>query len=260
MGVTTTQTRLAGLELSGVSVSIDGRPVLRDITASAPSGLVTGLLGPNGAGKSTLLRVIGGITAPDAGTVAIDGTDLAALPRRERARRIALLEQNATPSTDLTAREVVQLGRIPHRRGLLSSTDAPSVDAALAAAGATDIAERHWHTLSGGQQQRVQVARALAQEPGVLLLDEPTNHLDVHAQLSLLRQVRGLGVTAVMALHDLTLAAAHCDRILLLDDGCLVAAGTPAEVLQPATISAVYGVDCDVLTNPRTGHPVIVFS
>ncbi|QEE60319.1 ABC transporter ATP-binding protein [Salinibacterium sp. dk2585] len=259
MGVTT-QTRLAGLDLSGVSVSIDGRPVLRDIRASAPGGLVTGVLGPNGAGKSTLLRVIGGIMAPDAGTVAIDGTDLAALPRRERARRIALLEQNATPSTDLTAREVVQLGRIPHRRGLLSPTDSPSVDAALEAAGVTDIADRHWHTLSGGQQQRVQVARALAQEPGVLLLDEPTNHLDVHAQLSLLRQVRGLGVTAVMALHDLTLAAAHCDRILLLDDGCLVAAGTPAEVLQPATISTVYGVDCDVLTNPRTGHPVIVFS
>jgi iron complex transport system ATP-binding protein len=254
----------SGVGIDGVSLSIDGTSILSDITTTAPGGLVTGLLGPNGAGKSSLLRIIGGITAPDAGTITLDGDDLSTVPRRERAKRIALLEQNAAPSVDLTVRDVVLLGRIPHRSGLLGGfggpTDLAAADTALAAAGVSEIAERHWHTLSGGQQQRVQVARALAQQPGVLLLDEPTNHLDVHAQLGLLRQVRGLGVTAIMALHDLTLAAAHCDRILLLDGGRLVASGTPREVLQPATISAVYRVDCHVVEHPRTGHPVIVFS
>ncbi|MCW4385557.1 ABC transporter ATP-binding protein [Salinibacterium sp. SYSU T00001] len=253
-----------GVEIAGVSLSIGGAPILREVTAAAPTGQVTGLLGPNGAGKSSLLRLVGGIAEPDSGRILLDGVDLAGLPRRERARRIALLEQNAAPSVDLTVREVVLLGRIPHRRGLLGSFsgegDHEAADAALHAAGALELADRRWHSLSGGQQQRVQVARALAQRPEVLLLDEPTNHLDVHAQLSLLRRVRGLGVTSIMALHDLSLAAAHCDHILLLADGCLVASGPPAEVLRPDTIGAVYRVDCDVLAHPRTGHPVIVFS
>jgi len=100
----------------------------------------------------------------------------------------------------------------------------------------------------------------LAQEPSLLLLDEPTNHLDVSAQLSLLGQVRGLGLTSIMALHDLNLAAAYCDHILLLHEGRLVASGTPEDVLRPSVIAEVYGVDCDILEHPRGGHPVIVFS
>ena len=253
-----------GVTISTVSFAIDGTRILDAITAHAPSGAVTGLLGPNGAGKSTLLRLIAGIERADAGTIALDGTPLGTLSRRHLAQRVALLEQNAAPSVDLTALEVVLLGRIPHRSRILGSftgdDDVRLAHDALASAGAADIAARAWHTLSGGQQQRVQVARALAQQPSLLLLDEPTNHLDVAAQLALLRQVRGLGITAVMALHDLNLAAAHCDHIVLLQSGRVAAAGTPAAVLQPATINAVYGVDCDVIAHPRSGHPVIVYS
>ena len=257
-------TGAAAVTITDVSFSIDDTVILQSITASAAAGTVTGLLGPNGAGKSTLLRLIGGIETPSSGTVALDGATIASLPRREAARRIALLEQNTAPSVDLSVEEVVLLGRIPHRTRLLGSfggDDDRAVAAdALAAVGARELSDRSWHTLSGGQQQRVQIARALAQRPSLLLLDEPTNHLDVSAQLSLLEQVRGLGITSIMALHDLNLAAAFCDQILLLQNGRLVAAGTPAEVLVPEIIGEVYGVTCDILEHPRDGHPVIVFS
>ena len=250
--------------LDGISLSIEGTRILHEISARLPSGTVTGLLGPNGAGKSSLLRIIAGIDRADAGTVALDGAVVGQLRRREAARRIALLEQNVAPSVDLSVREVVLLGRIPHRSRLLGSfggdDDLAVATEALAMVGAGDLIDRRWHTLSGGQQQRVQIARALAQRPSLLLLDEPTNHLDVSAQLSLLHQVRGLGLTSVLALHDLNLAAAYCDRIVLLQAGRLVAFGTPAEVLRPEIIRAVYGVDCDIVPHPRTGRPVIVFS
>ena len=253
-----------GVDLNGLSFGIDGSMILRDISASIPTGSVTGLLGPNGAGKSTLLRLVAGIEKADAGSVDLDGVAVGSLPRHEAARRIALLEQNASPSVELTVLEVVLLGRIPHRSRLLGSFggDDDRVVAldALASVGAAALADRSWQTLSGGQQQRVQIARAMAQQPSLLLLDEPTNHLDVSAQLSLLAQVRDLQLTAIMALHDLNLAAAYCDHILLLDAGRLVAAGTPAEVLTPEIIGAVYGVDCFILEHPRGGHPVIVYS
>ena len=254
----------AGVVLDGVSLSIEGISILQGISATLPPGTVTGLLGPNGAGKSSLLRIIAGIDRADAGTVALDGAIVGQLRRREAARRIALLEQNVAPSVDLSVREVVLLGRIPHRSRLLGSfgsdDDLAVATGALTMVGAGDLVDRRWHTLSGGQQQRVQIARALAQRPSLLLLDEPTNHLDVSAQLSLLHQVRGLGLTSVLALHDLNLAAAYCDRIVLLQAGRLVAFGTPAEVLRPDIIRAVYGVDCDIVPHPRTGRPVIVFS
>ncbi|MDJ0339699.1 ABC transporter ATP-binding protein [Cryobacterium sp. PH31-O1] len=253
-----------GVDLDRLSFAIDGAMILRDVSASLPTGTVTGLLGPNGAGKSTLLRLVAGIDKADAGTVTLDGVTIGSLSRRDAARRIALLEQNAAPSVELTALEVVLLGRIPHRTKLMGSFSGDEDRAvafdALAAVGAGALADRSWHTLSGGQQQRVQIARAMAQQPSLLLLDEPTNHLDVSAQLSLLGQVRELGVTAIMALHDLNLAAAYCDQIVLLDGGVVVASGTPAEVLTPAIIGTVYGVNCFILEHPRGGHPVIVYS
>ena len=257
-----------GVILDGVSFSIDGQAILREVSATIPPGTVTGLLGPNGAGKSTLLRLIAGIEKPDAGSILHAGVSLASLPRRQVARRIALLEQNAAPGVDLTVEQIVLLGRIPHRSRLLGTFDGDDdrriAAGQLAAVGASGLADRAWHTLSGGQQQRVQIARALAQQPSLLLLDEPTNHLDISAQLSLLdlvgNQVRALGLTSIAALHDLNLAAAYCDHLLLLHDGVLVAEGTPEQVLRPETIAAVYGVDCDVIPHPRGGHPLIVFS
>jgi len=250
--------------LDDVTLEIDARTILDGVNAVLPAGAVTGLLGPNGAGKSTLLRVIAGIDRPTGGRVMLDGASVHGLRRRDAARRIALQEQNSTLGGDLTVIEVVLLGRIPHRSGPFGTVDGADdrmiATRALESAGALPLAERSWHSLSGGERQRVQIARALTQQPGLLLLDEPTNHLDVSAQLSLLALVRRLGLTSVAALHDLNLAAAYCDHLLVLCEGELVAAGTPEQVLRPELIKRVYGADCDVIAHPRHGHPLVVYA
>ena len=253
------------LRLADVRWAPEGSPVLDGISADAPGGRLTGVLGPNGAGKSSLLRVVAGVLAPDAGTALLDGTDLLALPRRERARHVALVEQEAAAVWPLTVREAVHLGRTPHltRWGGLTAHDHATVDAALDAAGVGALAERRLTTLSGGERQRAHLARALAQEPRVLLLDEPTNHLDVRARLellALLRRLVAVDVTVLAALHDLNLAAAACDHVVVLDAGRVVAEGPVDEVLVPEVIEPVYGVRCHVLSHPATGRPVLTFS
>ena len=248
------------MRIAAVGARLGGRWVVDGVEATPPAGRLTGLLGPNGAGKTTLLRLVAGVLEPGAGAVLVADVPVHEVPRRERARRIALLEQDATSAVAFTVREVVALGRIPHRSMFGADPDPGAVDDALVAASAAHLADRPWSSLSGGERQRVHVARALAQRPELLLLDEPTNHLDVSAQLALLAFVRDLGTTTVAALHDLNLAAAFCDHVLVLAEGRLVAAGAPADVLTPALVADVYGVDSDVLTHPRTGRPVIAFA
>ena len=253
------------LRLTGLRWSAAGTPVLDGLTAGAPGGRLTGVLGPNGAGKSTLLRVVAGVLVPDGGTATLDGVDLLAQPRRERARRVALVEQEAASTLPLTVRDAVELGRTPHlaRWGGLTAADHETVDAALASAGVTALADRPLATLSGGERQRAHLARALAQEPRLLLLDEPTNHLDARARLDLLRlleQLTAADVTVVAALHDLNLAASACDHVVLMDAGRVVAEGPVSEVLVPAVLEPVYRVRFDLLTHPRTGRPVLTAS
>ncbi|MCL3860285.1 putative F420-0 ABC transporter ATP-binding protein [Actinotalea sp. K2] len=253
------------LRLDHLAWSVDGRVILDGVDCTPPRGALTGLLGPNGAGKSTLLRLVVGAQRPDQGHAVLDDVDLLGLPRRDRARRVALVEQEATTTSPLTVREAVLLGRTPHasRWGGFSARDLSVAATALAEAGIGHFAERRLSTLSGGERQRVHLARALAQEPDLLLLDEPTNHLDVHAQLDTLAVVGGLtarGVTVVAALHDLNLAAAACDHLVLLRAGRVVATGSVEEVLRPEVIEPVYGVRCLVLTHPETGRPVLTFT
>jgi len=262
-----------GLDAARVSWSAEGRLILDDVDVTAPAGAVSGLLGPNGSGKSTLLRVLAGVQPPSArpaGTtgparVVFAGTDLLALPRRRRARTLAFVEQEASTDLPVTVLDAVLLGRIPHRSLLAGDSDDDRAAArrALATVGVADLADREVTTLSGGERQRVHMARALAQEPALILLDEPTNHLDIAAQLDALRVLRdlaGRGVTVLAALHDLQLAAQHCDHVVLLSDGRVVAAGDVRDVLVPDVLDPVYGVRTEVLTHPRTGRPVLTFA
>jgi iron complex transport system ATP-binding protein len=242
-----------------VSRTADGRLILDGVGICPPPGAVTGLLGPNGSGKSTLLRVLCGVLAPASGVVTLDGRPLADLRRRDVARRVAVVEQQADTLVELTVADVVRLGRTPHRRAWapLSGADERAVHDALERTGLADRADRTWHTLSGGERQRAQIARALAQEPRELLLDEPTNHLDLQHQHDLLHLVRELGITSVVALHDLNLAAMYCDHVVVLRQGRVVVAGTPGEVLTEALIADVYGVRAAVTDPDADGRPHI---
>lgn len=242
-----------------VVVRLGGTTVLDGVSLACRPGRVTGLLGPNGSGKTTLLHTVAGLRRPAAGRVLLGGQDVHALRARERARLVALVEQVASTSLELPVRQVVDLGRVAHRVRFgppLSDPDgADAVARAMATAQVEHLADRSWHALSGGERQRVHLARALAQEPAVLLLDEPTNHLDLGHQLDFLERVRGLGLTTVAALHDLELAAAYCDDLVVLDRGRLVAHGPVAEVLTPALVAEVYGVRVTVEPHPTQPRP-----
>lgn len=247
----------AGLRADRLSRRADGRLILDGVALAPETGSTVGVLGPNGSGKSTLLRLLAGLLTPTSGIVTLDGTPLAELPRRTVARRLAVVEQQSYTQVELTVEDVVRLGRVPHRRAWtpVSADDERAVRAALERTGLADRAGRLWHTLSGGERQRVQIARALAQEPRELLLDEPTNHLDIHHQLDLLALITALPVTAVVALHDLNLAAMYCDRVLVLSAGRVVAGGTPDDVLTAELIAEVYGVRAAVSREGPDGRP-----
>jgi len=249
------------VETTGVAWAVAGNAIIEGIDASFESGLFTGLLGPNGSGKTTLLHVLAGLRRPSAGRVEADGDDVHRLPGRVRARRLALLEQHATTGLDLTVRQVVELGRVPFRGRWPGQGEEgrQQVADAMRLARVGDLAERRWQTLSGGERQRAQLARALAQEPAVLMLDEPTNHLDLGHQIDFLATVRGLGVTTVAALHDLDLAAAFCDRLVVLQHGRVVAQGTVEEVLTAELVADVYGVDVTVDRHPASGRLHVVW-
>ena len=252
----------AGLAVAQVTVRAGSTVLVDGAGFTAPAGAVTALLGPNGAGKSTLLRAIAGVERPASGTVSFHGDDLLTLPRRERARRVAFVEQEASTELPLTVRAVVGLGRTPHETafGGRDPDAARIVDQAMLTAGVSGFVDRELPSLSGGERQRVMLARALAQQPRLLLLDEPTNHLDVGAQLDVLAVLRGLaadGTTVVAALHDLTSAAAHADAVVVLSHGRVVAAGPTAETLTPTLIRQVYGIEARWMTNPLTGRPLL---
>ncbi|AWB87418.1 ABC transporter ATP-binding protein [Mycetocola zhujimingii] len=254
----------SALAANRLSFRRDGRLIVDGVDITVPVGSFGAVIGPNGAGKSTLLHLLVGTLPADSGTVLLDGADLLGLRRRDRARIVALSEQHGDSDTGLAVTEVVMLGRTPHigRFSSESEADRQIVADALAAVGMDFFADRPFDTLSGGERQRVHLARALAQQPRLLLLDEPTNHLDVRAQLSLLSLVRAqtaAGITAVAALHDLNIAAAYADSVIVLSAGRVVAAGAAASVLTPELIGDVYGVRADVLEHPRTGRPLIAF-
>jgi iron complex transport system ATP-binding protein len=261
----TTEVRNDGLSTDRVRFSRGRRLIIDDVDCTVPAGRVGGLLGPNGAGKSTLLHVIAGIEPADAGTARFGERDLAALRRRDRARLVALAEQDVQDAPGLRVAEVVALGRTPYLGAFAGpgELDRAIVRRCLEDAGLVELADREYASLSGGERQRVNIARALAQEPELLLLDEPTNHLDVRAQLTMLGLLRELahgGLTVLAALHDLSLAAGYADHVIVLANGRVAAAGEPRAVLTPELIREVWGVEAEVLEHPLNGRPIIAYS
>lgn len=236
------------LHASDVHFAYGDRAVLRGIDVTLAPGEVVALLGPNGSGKSTFLRVLLGQLRSTAGTVQWDGRPVAAWPRRELARRIAYLPQSPTADGEHLVSDVLRLGRAPYwgAFGLETSRDAQVVHDVAEMLHLSDLLDRPMDHLSGGQRQRVFLGRCLAQEPGALLLDEPTTFLDLRHQVELLQRLRQLArersVAVLMASHDLNLAAALADRVVLLDGGAVAAQGAPADVLHPQVLSRVYGL------------------
>ncbi|MEU8886874.1 ABC transporter ATP-binding protein [Streptomyces sp. NPDC048442] len=252
---------MSHLRTEGLSYGIDGRHLVDSVDIEARPGETVGLVGPNGSGKTTLLRCVYGTLAPTHGRALLDGEDLHAMGAKRRAQRLATVPQDGQAVFELSVREVVAMGRSPHKKFWEADTaaDATLVRDALERVGIADLEGRSFPSLSGGERQRALVARALVQEPALVVLDEPTNHLDIRYQLEVLSLVRDLGTTNLLALHDLNLAAYYCDRLYVLNAGRIVADGTPEEVLTPDLLKRVYGVNAEVSMHPTTGAPTVVY-
>lgn len=243
------------LEINNLSWLRGRHHILHNVELRLEQGQVMGVLGPNGAGKSALLNVIAGLTKSHTGHLTWQGKALARLRLRQRARTIGLLEQQCESDGAFTVKALAELGAWPH--GWNQRECQRKVEAALIATEMLPLANSYMDALSGGEHQRAHLARLIVQSPTLWLLDEPTNHLDIahaHAIMALMR-----GKTALIALHDINLAARYCDRLLLLANGKVVAFGTPEEVLRSERLSAVYGIDAHRLRSTAHSHPVIEF-
>lgn len=252
------------LHTDSLTLAYDQAVIIDRLDLQVPSGQITALVGPNGCGKSTLLRGLARLLAPRSGAAYLDGKAIHQLPTRELAKRLGILPQSPVAPEGLTVRELVAQGRYPHQSWFQqwASEDEAAVGAALELTGMSELAERPVDALSGGQRQRAWIAMTLAQETPVILLDEPTTFLDLAHQIEVLHLLERLnreqGRTIVMVVHDLNHATRHSQHLIALREGRVVAAGAPAEVVTPALLRDVFGVEADIVLDPRTGVPLCV--
>ena len=227
--------------------------ILHPISFELMPRRILGIVGPNGSGKSTLLRLLYRYLRPTSGIVRVDGIDISKMPARQLACKVAAVLQEHPSDFSFTVREIVGLGRTPHRRWFGSADgerDNEIMHFALTRLNLHELADRELSTLSGGERQRVMVARALAQEPTILILDEPTNHLDIRQQLETIKLLKDLQITIVTSLHDLNIASSCCDDILLIKDGRSLGFGPPSSIFTESKITKAFQV--------RTKHEVLL--
>lgn len=231
-----------------IQLKLGNKNILKGITVDANDKEFIGIIGPNGSGKSTLLKCIYRTLKPDQGTVYVSNIELSKMSYIESGKKMAVVSQQNHYNFDFIVRDVVLMGRSPHKRLMErdNEIDFKIVDEALNIVGMKEYENRQFSTLSGGEQQRIILARALAQKTDILVLDELTNHLDINYQLQLLQTVRSLNKTVLSAFHDLNIASMFCDRIFAMKDGQVVKEGTVEEVITEETIKEIYDVNSKV--------------
>ena len=252
---------MSAISMTDVDVSLGSVPILRGVSITVRSGELVALVGPNGAGKSTVLRAMSGDVPVDRGAVRLLGRPLSQWEGLDAARHRAVQMQQARVSFAFTAQEVVRMGRSPWHGTPEEARDDDAVRVAMSLTETLGFALRRVPTLSGGESARISFSRALAQETAVLLLDEPTAALDLRHQemeLTHMRDRADQGVAVVVVLHDLSLAGAYADRLVLLAEGSVVADAAPAEVLRPDLLERVYRQRVTVIPDPATGDPIVL--
>ena len=251
-------------ELESVTFEVNGKPLLAPVDLCLTPGRVYGLVGHNGSGTSTLIKLLARQTVPSAGSLRFVGRALGDWPSRALARRVAYLPQHPPAAGHLTGRELVGFGRYPWHGllGRFGAVDRRQVEQAMAMTQTQAFAERRVETLSGGERQRVWLAMLLAQESDFLLLDEPLSALDIAHQVEMLQLIRRLahelGLSVVIVLHDINMAARYCDELIAMHSGRLLVRGTPGELMNAATLRSIYGVSMQVITPPGQSHPVAI--
>lgn len=220
-----------------------------------------GVIGPNGAGKSSLLRCLYRVNKPSSGQVCFKGQDIWSLKARTYAQKIAVVLQETPSNFAMTVEQLVAMGLTPHKPlfSLTTEQDHTIVTQAIERVGLSEHRQQAIDSLSGGEKQRALIARAIVQQPQILIMDEPTNHLDVKYQIQVLELVKSLGITVIVSIHDLNLASATCDELLVLNNGELVSQGSPKQVITADLLADVFGVCAQVAPHPQTNTPSICY-
>lgn len=249
------------LSVANIHWQAANKCILDDISFDVKKGEILGIIGPNGAGKTSLLRAILQLQKDVSGKVTFKTKDIKQYNHKQLARYFAVVAQKAAPIFALTVYDVVRMGLIPHKNAfsLDNDHDRHQIQLALDKVGLADAVTAQFNLLSGGEQQRVLIARALVQRAEVLILDEPTNHLDVYYQHQIMQLVRALNITVIMTVHDLNLAAQYCQRLILLNQGKLIANDSPDKVLKPEILSDVFQLACQREQDPNTGAARVFF-
>lgn len=251
-----------GLKVRGVSFAYKKKEVLNDISFDVKSGELLGLVGPNGAGKTTLLKCINKILTPKCGDIYVNEQRADCLNERELAHYLSYVPQSTHSNFPISVLDTVMMGRFPYLSFKVTQKDKTMVFELLDQMGLTDMAFQQINRLSGGERQRVFIARAIAQEPQVILLDEPTSNLDMNHQLEMLKLLRKIiqknKIAGVITIHDLNLASMFCDKILMLKDKQIYVYGAPQEVIDEATIKAVYDVNTEVYQREGKKHVILL--
>ncbi|WP_144210654.1 ABC transporter ATP-binding protein [Shewanella donghaensis] len=251
----------AALSVDQVSWSVEDNDILSQVSFAVQHGEMLGLIGPNGAGKSSLLRCLYRYITQDAGIIKLFGQNINRFSHKQLATKVAVVQQESPHFFDMTTEQLVAMGLTPHKGLFETNTQADRDDIAkaLAKVGLEHKATQQYELLSGGEKQRALIARAIVQKPQLLILDEPTNHLDIRYQIQILELVRQLDISVIASIHDLNLASAVCDRLLLLDKGKCIAQGLPDEVLTEKILGEVFDVCCQISRHPQHGKPLITY-
>ncbi len=249
------------LRADNIWVTLSDTDIVKDISIKVKNKQFVGLIGPNGCGKSTLLKSIYKVIKPKNGKVHLNELDVLKSGPKMVSKLMGVVGQFNEMSFDFSVREMVLMGRTPHKGLMEADTEADFqiVKDALAKVSLSEYEDRSYASLSGGEKQRVILARAIAQQPEFLILDEPTNHLDIKYQLQILSVVKRMRVGTLAALHDLELAAHYCDYLYVVKKGKVAACGTPEEILTKRLISDIYEVECEIYKNPVTGGLSIAY-
>lgn len=249
------------LSVSNLSWAIGKTKIIDDVNFKIKKGAFVGLIGPNGAGKSSLMRCIYRVNQPSSGTVLFEGNNVWETRAKDNARNMAVILQEQSDHMGLSVYEVVALGLTAHKKIFERDTleDKHRIEALLTTHHLAHLSQRLFSCLSGGEKQRVMLARAILQQPKLLIMDEPTNHLDVHYQIDVLRQVKQMSLSVFASFHNLNLAAAFCDHVIVLNKGGVYAQGTPSQVLTEDLLQNVFQTKAAIDRHPGTCHPRITY-
>ncbi len=252
------------LNATDLTVSYPEKVAVNSLSLSIPSGKITVLIGPNGCGKSTLLKTLARVLQPTCGAVTLDAKDIFSLATQDVAKRLSFLPQGPVTPDELTVKELVSQGRFPYQSLFRQwrESDETAVVEAMKAAKVDMFADLYVDQLSGGQRQRCWIAMVLAQETKLILLDEPTTFLDLKTQVELMDLVSTLahekGYTLVIVLHELNLAAAYADYLVMMRNGAVIHSGAPSDIFNKQTIKDVFDLDADIVIEPSLGNSICV--